>query len=138
MNANLILLPVTGMLLLTTCVGLYMGYLRVSAVNRGELRLSYFRHNSGAEISTLHARAADNYDNLISSPIMFYVVVIMVYISGNVDLPQLMLAWGYLLARLVHSLVHIATNNVIHRSAAFLGATMMVTLMWILLLFKIV
>ena len=138
MNANQILFPVISMLLLTTCIGLLMGYLRVRAVDKGELRISYFRHNSGSEISTILARVSDNYDNLITSPMMFYVVVIMLYISGNINQLQLILAWGFVATRLLHSFIHITTNNVIHRSASFLGGVMIVTAMWILLVIEII
>jgi hypothetical protein len=58
------------------------------------------------------ARVADNYNHLHEQPTVFYALALACHLAGAADGVNVGLAWAYVAARIVHSLVQ-ATNNVI-------------------------
>ena len=58
------------------------------------------------------ARIADNYNHLHEQPTIFYALAICAALLGVVDTLAVGLAWGYVVLRIIHSLVQ-ATKNVI-------------------------
>ncbi len=76
------------------------------------------------------ARVADNYNHLHEQPTLFYALALTAQIAGAADGPGVALAWGYVVARVVHSLVQ-ATKNVIPvRFAVFaLGSLLLMALL---------
>jgi hypothetical protein len=58
------------------------------------------------------ARVADNYNHLHEQPTIFYALALATEIAGAADGVAVGLAWGYVAARVVHSVVQ-ATKNVI-------------------------
>jgi hypothetical protein len=58
------------------------------------------------------ARVADNYNHLHEQPTLFYALALAAQLAGAADGTNVALAWGYVAARVVHSLVQ-ATKNVI-------------------------
>ncbi|MGH7017512.1 MAG: MAPEG family protein [Caulobacteraceae bacterium] len=74
---------------------------------------------------------ADNYNNLMEQPTIFYAVVLaLVFLKAgsglNVDL-----AWGYVGLRIAHSLVHGLINRVMIRFALFATASLVLLVMTI-------
>ena len=57
--------------------------------------------------------------NLLEVPVIFYALVAFNLILGHVDQTVLALAWVYVGLRLVHSLIYLTYNHVIHRFAVF-------------------
>jgi hypothetical protein len=58
------------------------------------------------------ARVADNYNHLHEQPTIFYALALAAQVAGVGDGVNVGLAWAYVAARVVHSLVQ-ATKNVI-------------------------
>lgn len=136
-DAKLILLPVFAVVFLTIGIGVWLGLLRYRAITGGELKISYFRFNRGAEPSERLARVSDNFDNLFALPLLFYLGVILIYISAKIETTQLALAWAFAISRYAHSYLHVVNNNVIHRFASFATGALIMTAMWALLLFRL-
>jgi len=63
-------------------------------------------------------------------PVLFYVICLMLRISGRVDATFLDLAWGYVALRALHSLVHVTYNNIMHRLTIFAASNFVVIAMW--------
>jgi hypothetical protein len=57
--------------------------------------------------------------NLLEIPVLFYVVSIVAFAAHLADPPAVVLAWTYVGLRVLHSLVHLTYNNVIHRLVVF-------------------
>ncbi|MES2823097.1 MAG: MAPEG family protein [Pseudomonadota bacterium] len=122
--------PMFAMILLTFSVAIYMLKLRIHAVKRGELKLSYFRLNSGDEASTKLLQASRNYSNLFEMPVLFYAagtIAIALHLEG---LTIMTLSWTFVATRVVHSWIHLTNNNVIHRLKAFMLGNICVLLIW--------
>ena len=61
----------------------------------------------------------NNLTNQFASPILFYVCVGMLWGLGAVDMVAVVVAWVYVIARLIHMVVHTTSNIVKYRVTAF-------------------
>ena len=67
-----------------------------------------------------HNWPAHNYEHLLEQPTIFYAIVLALALMGMNHPINVMLAWGYVGLRVIHSLVQAITNRVLHRFAIFL------------------
>ena len=134
---SLILLPVIGMALLTFVVAFCMLLLRIKAVKNKQLPRSYFLLNRGGEPPQDLVKASNHFNNLFEFPVLFYVVVLSLLVLEVVDSIYIVLAWAYLLLRVVHAYIHIAYNNVSHRRNVFLLSLVVLYAIWIRLLLQL-
>ena len=77
----------------------------------------------GEQMATLPARVrwkADNYNHLFEQPVLFYATAISLAMLGDTSGASLMLAWGYVALRIVHSLWQALVNRIPVRFALFL------------------
>ncbi|MDF2183106.1 MAPEG family protein [Neptuniibacter sp. CAU 1671] len=72
-----------------------------------------------------------NFMNLLESPLLFYVVCLIAYLTGQITSLVVTLAWGFLLARILHSLVHLTYNRVGHRLICFAIANLILLALWV-------
>lgn len=128
--------PMFAMVILTFIVAFYLVSLRIHAVRSKQISIAYFRLNSqpnqGAQEPPAHiAAAANHFSNLFELPLLFYVtclLVMSVNLQGNLLLG---LAWAFVVTRIIHTLIHLTYNNVVHRMWAFLAGALCVLAMWI-------
>jgi hypothetical protein len=125
-----------AMVLLTFGIALYMFKLRVNAVRSGQVKLSYFRLNTGAEAPPHLTQAARNYSNLFEMPLLFYVAATLALALNLESAAMVILSWLFVAARIAHSWIHLTSNNVIHRLTAFMFGNICVLLIWILILWE--
>jgi hypothetical protein len=62
---------------------------------------------------------ADNYNHLFEQPTQFYAVALTLALLGANSKMDLMLAWGYVGMRVVHSFVHSCGNHIPTRFKLF-------------------
>ena len=62
---------------------------------------------------------SDNLKNLFELPTIFYVVVLYIYVTNQVDAAYLWAAWGFFLFRALHSAVHCTFNFIPLRFALY-------------------
>ena len=62
---------------------------------------------------------SDNLKNLFELPTVFYVVVLYIYVTNQVDAAYLWAAWGFFLFRVLHSAVHCTFNFIPLRFALY-------------------
>jgi hypothetical protein len=67
---------------------------------------------------------ADNYNHLMEQPTLFYAVVLIAAVAGAGDQLNVMLAWGYVGLRVVHSLIQALINVIPARFAVFMLASL--------------
>ncbi|HTT97161.1 MAG TPA: MAPEG family protein [Rhizomicrobium sp.] len=70
------------------------------------------------------------YMNLLELPMLFYVLCLMLFVSGRVDAMFLNLAWSYVALRAIHSLIHVTYNNVYHRLIIFSLSNVVLIVTW--------
>jgi hypothetical protein len=84
------------------------------------------------------AKRAANYSNQFELPVLFYAVVAFALIANGADLLMVVLAWLFVLTRILHAGIHIGPNKVRWRSPAFALGFVVVAIMWIKLLLHVV
>jgi hypothetical protein len=137
MDSSAILFPAVAMFMLTFSVLFYMGASRVSAVRRREVSLRYYRlYNEGEQTPRLQ-QIGRHAQNLFEVPPLFYIVVLFLYVTGSVTPAAVSLAWLYFALRCVHSFIHLGSNNVNHRFAAFVSSGFVLAALWVLLLVSV-
>lgn len=133
-----ILYPAFALFYLTAFVLFRMGYLRFTAVSRGEMDPRFYRtYDEGQEPP--HMRVVTrHFINLFEMPLLFYVGTILAYVTGQ-GAPWLVgCAWAYVALRYLHSYVHLGTNDVLTRFRVYGASGMVLVVMWTSLLVGLV
>jgi hypothetical protein len=138
-NQVAILYPVFVQVLLVVVVGALMASARARAVKtmdrqRGNPDLAMGR----VEWPDDAAKRAASYRNQFEAPVLFYAVVAFALITKGADTLMIVLAWLFVLTRIVHAAIHIGPNKVRWRSPAFALGFAIVVIMWIKLFLHVV
>ncbi|MFK7863498.1 MAG: MAPEG family protein [Pseudohongiellaceae bacterium] len=104
---------------------------RMSAVRAGKLPLSYFALMQGDEAPELVAKSTRNFSNLFEVPVLFYVGALAYLVLGIGEATPILCAWLFVVARALHSIIHLTYNNVLHRLIIFGAGNLCVLVMWI-------
>ena len=108
-----IYLPVLGLIGWTFVMWVWMYATRIPAMQKAEIDVDEIsRTGASLELPPEVSRVADNYNHLHEQPTIFYALAITSGLLGAGDGIQVMLAWSYVMLRIIHSLVQ-ATKNVI-------------------------
>lgn len=138
MNQVDILYPIFALVGLTFAVALRMVQLRFRAVRFGELRISYFKLHQGDEPPAHLTQVTRNFHNLLEFPPLFYLACVLIYVIHATDKPFVVMAWAYVITRLLHTLVHTGHNNILHRLIPFLLSALVLMFMWARLFYVII
>jgi hypothetical protein len=105
--------PVLALVAWTFVMWVWMYATRIPAMQEARVDMAELSR-TGAKLSLPPevARVADNYNHLHEQPTIFYAVALAAQLGGAADGLNIGLAWSYVAARVVHSLVQ-ATKNVI-------------------------
>lgn len=132
MNQESIFIPFFGMMLLTIIVWIYMYVLRLPYLLREKVDLQ-----SVATSKQMHDALPDrinlpseNLVNLFELPVLFYAVCIYLFLSQQVDTLYLGLAYGFLVFRAGHSLVHCKSNNIMRRFYLYILSSV---ILWVMI-----
>lgn len=127
----------TALALWTGCVLLVTAYGRIGAVIRGQLRSHAFKVGESPEVPHRLQVGNRNFMNLLEMPVLFYVVCVSLYVTKNVDSASIWLAWLYVCFRMVHSIIHLTYNHVVHRLFAFVLSNFVLTALWIVFIVRL-
>ena len=133
MNPTTILWPIFAMVLLTAAVLVRLAMGRLASVQRGEVRLGFYRLLQGDDEPDKMRATTRHMVNLYEMPILFYVVCILAYVTGQVNVGLVVLAWLFVVARYAHTYVHLTSNSVPTRFRVFGAAFAVLVGMWVVL-----
>jgi hypothetical protein len=139
MNQIDILYPVFVQVLLTIVVGSMMAVARARAIGAMDRQ----RGNPDLALGRVvwpedAAKRAASYSSQFELPVLFYAVVAFALIAKGADLLMLVLAWLFVLLRIVHAGIHVGPNKVRWRSPVFALGFVVVAIMWIKLFLHVV
>lgn len=129
--ASPILAPLLVLVLWSFVMWAWLYATRIPAIIKLKLVYDPMRPNGEftAKIPPTVRWKADNYNNLMEQPTLFYAVALTLAFIGAGDGLNLTLAWAYVALRIVHSLVHALINIVVWRFAIFmLGSVVLLAL----------
>jgi hypothetical protein len=127
-----ILQPVFALAFWTACVLLLIPIARFRAGLRGQLRVNDFKYGESTSVPPHVSLPNRNFMNLLEMPVLFYVVCLVIQVTGCVSPGMLALAWAFVAARVLHSLIHLTYNRVMHRLAAFGLSNGVLIALWVL------
>lgn len=125
-----ILYPAFAMMALTLFCMARLGYLRFVAVKRGEIDPRFFSLYRGFEEPEKLAAYSRNVVNLFETPVLFYVICILAFVTDQAGNLVIGLAWAYVGLRFVHSYVHLTSNVVLHRFRLFVLSMLSLAILW--------
>lgn len=125
-----ILLPVFAQVALTFVLMFTMAFSRTSALKRKDVRMADIAlGQSNWPARTMQISNA--FGNQFEIPVLFYVVVALAIVTGQVSLPLVVLAWAFVVFRYLHAYIHTNSNYVPNRFYAFAGSVFSVLAMWV-------
>jgi hypothetical protein len=118
MDKMTIIWPVLAQILLTYIVYIVLAKRRNRAFKTSSVDPSVADTDATAwPINVI--KASNNLTNQFEAPVLFYVLCLLFLTLDNVDILVLSLAWVFVVSRYVHALIHVTTNYVPFRFAAF-------------------
>ena len=130
MSDAALLAPVFVHVVLVFALVIVTGRGRVAAVMAGEVKLKDIALDSSRWPERLR-KPANNYQNQFELPVLFYALVALVIATSLSDRAFVILAWGFVLSRLVHSTIHLGSNYPPHRLYAFAAGLAVLAAMWL-------
>ncbi|MFC3050832.1 MAPEG family protein [Kordiimonas pumila] len=130
-----ILYPLATQVLLTFIILFILAYRRLSAYAAGKTNGAYFKVFSGAVGSEPEdvQVAQRSFLNQFEMPVLFIAACIAAQVFGKADSIVVIMAWCYAALRIVHALVHLIGNNVLHRFRVFILSNIVLLVMWVLI-----
>jgi len=126
-----ILAPVIALVLWTFVMGVWLYATRIPALTKHNIIYDPQRPSEEfhAQLPAEARWKADNYNNLMEQPTLFYAVGLTLAFLGAGSGLNAGLAWGYVVLRIAHSLVQALINKVIIRFALFAVASLVLLVM---------
>ena len=125
------LYPMFFMVMLTFAILLFTLRIRLTSVRIGEVSLSYYSMFQGKEIPDLVIKTSRSVANLFEVPILFYTAGVLYIALEMSDSVPVTLAWLFVIARVIHTGIHLSYNNVMHRLIVFGLGNLPVLGMWV-------
>lgn len=130
MEQTSILSPVMALIGWTLAVLLLIPYQRFKAAFAGRVSAEDFRYGESARVPAAVSIPNRNLQNLLEVPLLFYLLCLIGYLTRQVDALALALAWSYVGLRVLHSLVHLTYNRVMHRFLVFAASNLILLILW--------
>ncbi len=136
MSPQMILLPLFVQVTLTLVLMFLMGARRAQAIRNRQVR---------AEDVSLREpnwppralQAAYAYGNQFELPVLFYVLTILAFYTKQADLAFVLLAWVFVVLRILQAWIYVTSNNIRYRGAYFLAGAIVLATMWIMYMVRI-
>ena len=118
MNTELIY-PFLSMIALTFVLMPITSYARIRAVYSGRLRTKHFKLMTFSDEDPFVTKTTRHFNNLFEMPVVFYALILLA-LHLEMSSPVLTYAaWSFVFFRLVHAIIHITYNKVLHRLVSF-------------------
>ena len=130
MDARLIFWPAVAMVALTIIITFRMFFERSRQIRAEGVRWREVSTSSKMNTRLADTRSADNYRNLFEVPTLFYAALIVAFLTAQVNVLTLSLAWAFVATRYVHSAIHSTSNRIRYRLPVFFFGCLMLWILW--------
>ena len=135
MNINHIIWPVLAQIFLTLILFIILGVRKAKAVKAGEVNRQQAALNNQVWPQYV-VKVSNNIANQFETPVLFYVLCLVMHSINSVGLIAIGLAWLFALSRFAHAYVHIGSNYVPMRLRLFLVGCFVLIAMLLLVVGK--
>ena len=136
MTIQMVLLPVFVQVALTFALLTWMAMVRTGSIRRGETKIRDIALRQPAW-SPKATQISNCYDSQFQIPLLFYVLVILAWITRQADLIFVVMAWIFVLSRFAHAYIHTTSNHVPTRFNIFAVGVIVLLIMWIIFAVRI-
>jgi hypothetical protein len=136
MSLQAVLLPLFVEVILTFVLMLRMGLLRQRDYGSGAVKPQDIALRE-PKWPTLTAQTANSFSNQFELPVLFYVLTILEWVTRQAGLLFVVLAWVFVICRLLQAYVHITSNTVRLRGAFYIVGAVALMLMWAIYIVEI-
>ena len=136
MSIQAVLLPLFVLVLLTFVLGFWTAYLRVQAVRNREVHprdVALREPNWPPRV----LKVVYAFQNQLELPLLFYVLTILAWITKQADLLFVVLAWIFVVLRILHAGVHVTSNHLGKRAILFIAGAVVLAVMWLIFALRI-
>jgi hypothetical protein len=129
MTTTAIFWPMIVQAALTFAVYVIMSRRRIEGVRLGRAKPADFKVPSvEPEYS---ATAVRNLTNQFELPVLFFVVCLSLQMTAGVNYIAVLIAWVFVISRLLHSYVHMTSNRLRIRRPVFIVGVIACLLLWV-------
>ena len=137
MNNDLIFLPVLANILLIFMLYIYLGLVKSRAVKDGNVDRQKASLNTKAWPESV-VKVSNNLANQFESPILFYMLSVIYYVTNNVNSILISIMSLYVLSRYLHAYVHVTSNYVPYRFKFFIFGLLILLALTLWLVLKLI
>ena len=136
MTLQAILLPLFVEVILTFVLLFWMAPLRTRDFSSGAVRPEdvALREPNWPKRTT---QVANSFSNQFELPILFYVLTILAYVTHQAGVLFVVLAWVFVIFRLLHAYVHVTSNIVWLRGSLFAVSAVVLAIMWVIYIIEV-
>ena len=136
MTLPMILAPLFVQVLLTFGVMLGMVYFRTGPLQRGEVRYDDIALRQ-PNWPPRAAQFGNSFSNQFELPVLFYVLTVLAIITRHADLLFVVMAWIFVLFRVLQAIIHVTNNKVPLRGAFYGIGALVLLIMWLIFIVRI-
>ena len=103
-----------------------IGALKSGQVKMADVALGQFNWPTKTQ------QISNNFNSQFQLPVLFYVLTLLEIVLHQADFLFVVLAWLFVLSRVVHTYIHTGTNYVRHRFNAFAAGVFILMAMWLI------
>lgn len=104
---------------------------RKAAVLKKEIHHSYFKTYSGENVPDELIIVARHFDNQFQVPMLFMITGSLLLTFVHLPAWIAVLAWIFVLSRVVHTRIHLGGNAVLNRAKVYMLGWLVIFVMWI-------
>ena len=82
-------------------------------------------------------QVSNSLSNQFELPVLFYVLTILAYITHHAGIVFVVLAWVFVIFRLLHAYVHVTSNILRLRGSLYGVSALVLLIMWITYIFEV-
>lgn len=136
MQNNLVFLPLVVQILLTVILYAHLATARAKASRQGLVNEERRALHEDAWPDSV-VQISNCVRNQFEAPVLFYILVILLWLNNSITLYVHIFAWGFALSRIGHAAVHIGSNTVPLRRKLFIAGGLNIIALSLLLLYAL-
>jgi hypothetical protein len=137
MSIQAVLLPLFVEVALTFALLIWMGQQRSEALRTGQVQARDIALRQ-PNWPTGALQVGYSFQNQFELPVLFYVLTILAWITRHADWLFVVMAWIFVLSRIVQAYIHCTDNRVRLRGAAYGVGAVVLLIMWTIFAVRII
>jgi hypothetical protein len=136
MSVQMILLPLFVEVILTVVLLFWMAALRTGDFGSGAVQPEHvaLREPNWPKRTT---QVANAFANQLELPVLFYVLTILEYVTHLAGIVFVVLAWVFVIFRILHVYVHVTSNIVRLRGSLYGVGALVLAIMWVIYIVEV-